>query len=1237
MRKVIIAGAGISKDLPSDLPSWWEFNDSIVNSIKRKALELLPAASDTINAIDMCNLPVQCVSDLIVREGAGYSYFPLLAMLESAKPNANHYALAEMAERGMLQGIITTNFDTLIEHAFRLRHVPLLVVTEEPDYYRALECNYCILYKIHGTVTSTSTFIDTVTQKFKGLSSEKQMVLNKNLKNCAVDVIGFSGADFEFGTDYIPISNTINTGGVIQWIYQPDSSLHPTVKKMAESFGTGFQPRQQPLRAYFNKQGIDYNEKMNLANTLADNPDGKQDMSLFVENFLNEPHIGHNTCVGYCISLLNNLGDFNNATILSSLYEKYLDDNGASLLSSAGVLSLARSFLPTDPDRAIKWLTVCRRIIDKHMEVAQQACDSTNFDAAIKESLTNMLTIEANTGLAHFQKKDFKTARKFFSTSIESASQLCDNSILAVCLFNDARAEFEIENDVDVYIDKLKSASIIAKDSGNVQIIEEINEQLATSYMHVGEYVMANTCLAELEMLIPNVINQMASLRTAMLRFEYEVRNANYNKAKSIITRSYNNAHSTGDQIFEAFVSIEAIKMLSNDANEKALNQQIKHGNFKSFIQKIIYGILSEKPVKLPHFMINTARNCRPWQVNATYHAYTKNNEAALGDFIHGCTEFLKERKFSRLFDVSLCATELAVQLSDKKRESVARYYKACSFIENGRYSEAEGELNVIINMDSAADPLRIAWAHIELAHISILKSDFISAMKHYSNAQKCFENLNNQEQYITACMAFVQRLAQQNQYEEAIEKAELLLTDITKDIVNKTEAVSQYISGIESTIAEYKSLINSTRDTITPETVATEALALYEKGNTDEAWNRIKMARDMYYAQGNEAGVSKCLNNMGNFCIAEKRYQPAIQFHSQSYELKTKLKDYSSIISEVCTIIQLYELCGDKISLRNWLGKAKQLVKQYPDITNTSLLAATIARVEIPLGNIADALIHAKIAQTGLRYINEHNGITKDEIEQVIKFNSDILFIAEQLGEQQGDDMGYKINTISELAGVFIRRGDFNLSLQLLNNLDSVMLTDGSIKGIVEGTYGNTYLEKGDYSDAIERYKNAITFFEKDTKLNPDVKGDNIINSLNGIAKAYDYLGHSDVAIEMLEKALDGYDMTKSSKFDLIISLCNRLVRKLATVNMSDEEKTSINDKIKELLQSASALPEDYQRIGAYHATRGNMFAFVGDMDNQRKELVIASKYFLKCNSPFYDKMIELIKKLDEFEFGDT
>lgn len=178
---VVIAGAGISMAAPANLPSWWQYNKKIVDEIKKQACDFCPEAVEWINKIDIGEngIAVQCLSELIVNEGAGDSYFTLLELLNAKNPNANHFALAELARKGCISAIVTTNFDTLIETAFMSEAVPIYTIVNENTYYESSRWNTCKLFKIHGTVDSYNSLIDTVRQKAMGLNSWKRFSLKQ--------------------------------------------------------------------------------------------------------------------------------------------------------------------------------------------------------------------------------------------------------------------------------------------------------------------------------------------------------------------------------------------------------------------------------------------------------------------------------------------------------------------------------------------------------------------------------------------------------------------------------------------------------------------------------------------------------------------------------------------------------------------------------------------------------------------------------------------------------------------------------------------------------------------------------------------------------------------------------------------------------------------------------------------------------------------------------------------------
>ena len=150
-RLVVLAGSGISVLAPSYLPDWRGFNEALLEGVKDLALThpgLNEDAESAIRGLSLDRFPIEAFSDAVVDAYAGEEYFPVLKILDSREPNANHRALAELARQGILRAVVTTNFDTLLEQAFA--GLPFETCITAEDYARIPhDCERPVIYKIH--------------------------------------------------------------------------------------------------------------------------------------------------------------------------------------------------------------------------------------------------------------------------------------------------------------------------------------------------------------------------------------------------------------------------------------------------------------------------------------------------------------------------------------------------------------------------------------------------------------------------------------------------------------------------------------------------------------------------------------------------------------------------------------------------------------------------------------------------------------------------------------------------------------------------------------------------------------------------------------------------------------------------------------------------------------------------------------------------------------------------------
>lgn len=222
---IVFVGAGISKESPSHLLSWWEYNHLIIQETGILGAEAIGVSDPLLDAEEILEkVPASTISDYLFNYSAGQAYFPLLKVLEGTRPNRNHHLLAHLARDQKISAVITTNFDSLIERAFAQQGIPYAVYASDQDFSDTERQQAFPIYKIHGSVTDTATAIDTASQKTRGLSSAKKLLLDRLFQKYHIIFMGFSGEDFAFGRDYFPLQKASQG---VTWILNPSPKSHP--------------------------------------------------------------------------------------------------------------------------------------------------------------------------------------------------------------------------------------------------------------------------------------------------------------------------------------------------------------------------------------------------------------------------------------------------------------------------------------------------------------------------------------------------------------------------------------------------------------------------------------------------------------------------------------------------------------------------------------------------------------------------------------------------------------------------------------------------------------------------------------------------------------------------------------------------------------------------------------------------------------------------------------------------
>lgn len=910
-QNVIIAGAGISAASPSNLPSWWEYNKKLIVGIKEEALKLCPEAADILKCIDAENkLPVQCISQLVVSQGAGESYFPLLELLNGTVPNANHFTLTELARLGLLKAIVTTNFDTLIETAFRSEAVPLYTAVQNHDYYEAAQITACKLFKIHGSVHDNASLIDTVSQKAVGLSPEKRLVLENIFSGSDIFVIGFSGADLDFDLDYIPLARAIESGSRLTWVIRSGSVPNPNVEELQRRYPRNVLVCKMELQELFETMGVQYREehKTLSGTTVADN---EEKLTQRIKELFSSPHIGAHGCVGYCLTLLDMIGASEAAGKLARIYEEKLDWSALNVFSVLGVNALARhKLINRDWQGAIRGYQAviqCHQHLNTLNQELQKTADgllSPEQNRRMeRECAQNLTAAYLNLGNVYYYMTiaeqadtldDAKKSLELAQSQLQQESGIPYHSMVS---FGLARVEYLCDQNYDRYLDALHISREYAQKEGQLETLAEILLEECKIRMKIGEYYLARNSLDLCRSVLKNVGRIALTQAWEILNREYQLR--------------------TGKQA----------ELLT-----------------EGMLQTLISGVEDRERKAIIQF---EAR---------------REKERLAPLFNQLCVKYTEKGDWQRLWDVGQCCH--AVACTDLQRLD-ALYALGCAATEQTRYWEAKRCFGQIVDIGMGVNDLKLGWAHSELARLSVRRGDVLQAIYHFNECIQVLQELGDLEQLTQASANVVADLFRNGQLDQAEKTAAELLARI--DDVNAA-SFQKYLESLRQTYVQhtYENMQNQP-----PHVIAAQALRVYDAGDTKQAWEWMRLAAEKYKEAGNLDGVGKCENNMGIWCQTEGIYEAAIVHLKAAMDIKFSLGDVGGGINQLSALIQIYTVFLEDLENAEKLVRyAEQHMPLYADEAERYVLYYGLTFYKLRIGDYALALDYGKKAEEGLPYL---------------------------------------------------------------------------------------------------------------------------------------------------------------------------------------------------------------------------------------------------------------------------
>jgi hypothetical protein len=191
---VLLAGAGISKD--AGLPTSWDL--MLGTAALLRAAESDPGKGDLqtwfLDSIYARMPYAELIGTLFPTAVEQQSF--IRDKLKATAPGESHQLIAELARRGVIRCIITTNFDTLLEQALEGAGVAVQVIANDEDLRNSeplIQCKSLRIYKPHGTIDVGH--IRNSPADVQQLSSEMEAELSRVLREHGLIVLGYAGAD----------------------------------------------------------------------------------------------------------------------------------------------------------------------------------------------------------------------------------------------------------------------------------------------------------------------------------------------------------------------------------------------------------------------------------------------------------------------------------------------------------------------------------------------------------------------------------------------------------------------------------------------------------------------------------------------------------------------------------------------------------------------------------------------------------------------------------------------------------------------------------------------------------------------------------------------------------------------------------------------------------------------------------------------------------------------------------
>ncbi len=242
---VAFVGAGASVIPPSSLPTWNGFNNLALETLLDVLNEYTEGREHTEHILarlrerrDKTMFFAPDFQAQLMEDEIGSRYFSIWQSIDTDTYGPAHAGLAELAGRGQLAAIVTTNFDRLIELALRARGQDYRVYHDIAGFAERAKSDGGPLpvVKIHGSIEDSASLVDTLRQRVAGRPAALQALLQSLLRRHPWLFVGFSGADFSYDPHYLGILDSAPEAKGFVFLTRPGKEVQPGVRQIADAY-----------------------------------------------------------------------------------------------------------------------------------------------------------------------------------------------------------------------------------------------------------------------------------------------------------------------------------------------------------------------------------------------------------------------------------------------------------------------------------------------------------------------------------------------------------------------------------------------------------------------------------------------------------------------------------------------------------------------------------------------------------------------------------------------------------------------------------------------------------------------------------------------------------------------------------------------------------------------------------------------------------------------------------------